>query len=117
MIELATNSELTFYLSIVGLILFLLFRFQSILLWGLLALGATALFAGERFTIFAIAPLSLGFAFLLQLIASNLKSININGKTIQRTTVQYLTLAILISPTLYQNTSYAVNYNAPPIYQ
>ena len=115
MIELATNSELTFYLSIVGLILFLLFRFQSILLWGLLALGATALFAGERFTIFAIAPLSLGFAFLLQLIASNLKSININGKTIQRTTVQYLTLAILISPTLYQNTSYAVNYNAPPI--
>jgi len=71
MIELSTNSELVFYLSMIGLVLFLLFRFQSILIWGLLALGATSLFAGERFTIFAIAPLSLGFAFLLQLIASN----------------------------------------------
>jgi len=115
MIELATNSELTFYLSIIGLILFLLFRFQSILIWGLLALGATALFAGERFTIFAIAPLALGFAFLLQLIASNLNSININGTTIKRSTVQYLVITLLALPTLYQNTSYAINYNAPPI--
>ncbi len=115
MIELATNSELTFYLSIIGLVLFLLFRFQSILIWGLLALGATSLFAGERFTIFMIAPLSLGFAFLLQLIASNLNSININGTTVKRSTVQYLAIAVLALPTLYQNTSYAINYNAPPI--
>jgi len=115
MIELATNSELTFYLSIIGLILFLLFRFQSILIWGLLALGTTALFAGERFTIFAIAPLALGFAFLLQLIASNLNSVNINGTTIKRSTVQYLVITLLALPTLYQNTSYAINYNAPPI--
>ena len=115
MIELATNSELTFYLSIIGLLLFLLFRFQSVLIWGLLALGATSLFAGERFTIFMIAPLSLGFAFLLQLIVSNLGSININGTTLKRPTVQYLVLAVLALPTLYQNTSYAINYNAPPI--
>jgi dolichyl-diphosphooligosaccharide--protein glycosyltransferase/undecaprenyl-diphosphooligosaccharide--protein glycosyltransferase len=99
----------------IGLVLFLLFRFQSILIWGLLALGATSLFAGERFTIFAIAPLSLGFAFLLQLIASNLNSININGTTVRRTTVQYTVLAILVLPTLYQNSSYAFNYNAPPV--
>ena len=115
MIEISTNSELTFYLSIIGLVLFLLFRFQSILIWGLLALGATALFAGERFTIFAIVPLSLGFAFLIQLIVSNLKSVNIKGKTIQRSNVQYIVLAILASPVLYQNTTYALNYNAPPI--
>jgi dolichyl-diphosphooligosaccharide--protein glycosyltransferase/undecaprenyl-diphosphooligosaccharide--protein glycosyltransferase len=115
MINLATNSELTFYLSIIGLVLFLLFRFQSVLTWGLLALGATSLFAGERFTIFMIAPLSLGFAFLLQLIASNLGSININGTTIKRSTVQYLVLAVLTLPYLYQNTSYAINYDAPPI--
>lgn len=115
MIELSTNSELVFYLSMIGLVLFLLFRFQSILIWGLLALGATSLFAGERFTIFAIAPLSLGFAFLLQLIASNLNSININGTIIRRTTVQYTVLAMLALPTLYQNSSYAFNYNAPPV--
>ena len=115
MIELSTNSEFVFYLSMIGLVLFLLFRFQSILIWGLLALGATSLFAGERFTIFAIAPLSLGFAFLLQLIASNLNSININGTTVRRTTVQYTVLAILVLPTLYQNSSYAFNYNAPPV--
>jgi dolichyl-diphosphooligosaccharide--protein glycosyltransferase/undecaprenyl-diphosphooligosaccharide--protein glycosyltransferase len=115
MIELASNSELTFYLSIIGLVLFLLFRFQSILIWGLLALGATSLFTGERFTIFMIAPLSIGFAFLLQLIASNLSNININGTTIKRSTVQYLALAVLALPILYQNTSYAINYSAPPI--
>jgi len=115
MIELSTNSELVFYLSIIGLVLLLLFRFQSILIWGLLALGATSLFAGERFAIFAIAPLSLGFAFVLQLIVSNLNSININGTTIRRTTVQYTVLTILALPTLYQNSSFAFNYNAPPI--
>lgn len=115
MIELSTNSELTFYLSIVGLVLFLLFRFQSILIWGLLALGATSLFAGERFTIFAVAPLALGLAFLLQLIVSNLNSVNVNGTTIRRTTIQYIALGILISPVLYQNSSYAINYNAPPV--
>jgi len=117
MIELTTgsDSDFVFYLSIVGIIVFLLFRFQSILIWGLLALGTTSLFAGERFTIFAIVPLSLGFAFLLQLIASNLNGININGKTIRRTTVQYVVLAALSLPTLYKNTSYAYNFNAPPI--
>ena len=62
-----------------------------------------------------IAPLSLGFAFLLQLIASNLNSINVNGTTIKRSTVQYLAIALLALPILYQNTSYAINYNAPPI--
>ncbi len=115
MIELVTNSEFTFYLSIIGLLIFLLFRFQSILIWGLLALGATALFAGERFTIFAIAPLSLGFAFLLQLIASNLPSVNINGTIIKKSTMQYLVPIVLSLPTLYQNTTFATNYNAPPI--
>jgi len=115
MIELTSNSEFTFYLSIIGLVLFLLFRFQSILIWGLLAIGLTSLFAGERFTIFMIAPLSIGFAFLLQLIASSFGSININGTAIKRSTIQYLVIAVLTLPTLYQNTSYAINYSAPPI--
>jgi len=115
LIELTTHSELIFYLSLVGLLLFLLFRFQVIMILGLLALGATSLFAGERFTIFAVAPLSLGFAFLLHLITSNLGSITISGKTIHQRSVQYIILTILTLPVLYQNTSYAINYNAPPI--
>jgi dolichyl-diphosphooligosaccharide--protein glycosyltransferase/undecaprenyl-diphosphooligosaccharide--protein glycosyltransferase len=44
-----------------------------------------------------------------------LGSININGTAIKHSTVQYLVLAVLTLPTLYQNTSYAINYNAPPI--
>jgi dolichyl-diphosphooligosaccharide--protein glycosyltransferase/undecaprenyl-diphosphooligosaccharide--protein glycosyltransferase len=62
-----------------------------------------------------IVPLSIGFAFLLHLVASKMGSININGTTIKRSTVQYLVLAALALPALYQNTSYALNYNAPPI--
>lgn len=114
-IDLISSSEIIFYLSLTGLLLLILLRFKSVLLLGLLALGATSIAAGERFTIFAVPPLSLGFSFLVFIIAQGFRGFSINDRIMSKNIVQGVVVALLIAPTLYINSSFAKTYNAPPI--
>lgn len=103
--ELTSVSLLTVIASIAGLLLLINKRREGILLIPLLIIGAVALYAGERFTLYAVAPISFGLAYLFICIANLIKLKQI----------RVLLPFLMVAPILYSNVSYIYNYEAPPV--
>lgn len=103
--ELVSISPWTIGASFVGLILLVADRREAILLTPLALIGSSAFFTGERFTLYAVAPLSVGLTYFLFRIGST-----INNKHLKETIPWVLSM-----PILYSNTMFAYGYEAAPV--
>ena len=103
--ELTSVSLFTVIASIAGLLFLINKRRESVLLIPLLIIGALALYAGERFSLYAVAPLSIGLAYLFVYIA----------RLIKIKPIRVFVPFVLALPVLYSNITYSYNYVSPPV--
>jgi len=98
-------SLIAVILSIVGLMFLVFKKREAILLVPVLVIGLGAFYTGERFTLYAVPPLSIGLAYLIVFISNMLKT----------KMAQYVVVLVMTAPVLYINVSYAYSYEAVPV--
>jgi asparagine N-glycosylation enzyme membrane subunit Stt3 len=125
--DLSIGGTVWGVISLIGLGLLILHRSAAILLAAMLALGLTSIWSGERFTIYAVPALSIGLAYALYFLSKmsgqklpkllqqiNNKKLSSASPNIIRYSIYGLGALVSLIP-IYQNTSFALSYDAPPI--
>jgi len=121
-VDLAFNGWFWLALGLLGLLLVVLRRSESIGLIALLALGATSFGSGERFSIYAVPVLALGLGYTFWYF-SNLAISRVSQDLLSKTPailkdksrISLLLISILTFTALYESVSFANQYNAPPV--
>jgi dolichyl-diphosphooligosaccharide--protein glycosyltransferase/undecaprenyl-diphosphooligosaccharide--protein glycosyltransferase len=102
-----SGHTVTFVLSVVGYILFLI-RYRLMLLsLPMVVLGFFALQGGLRFTVFSVPFMALGVSFLIFVIANFL----------QNNIAKYLFVALCTVGVLYPNIQHIIDYKVPVVFQ
>ena len=104
--ERISGHTITFVLACIGYILSLIAYRPLIITLPLVALGFIAMSAGLRFTIYAVAPMALGFAYLLLLII----------QSIEKRWLQIITLFVFTGVALYPNYLHIKEYMTPTVF-
>lgn len=104
--ERISGHTITFVLSLLGYILALIAYRPLLITLPLVGLGFIAMSAGLRFTIYAVAPMAIGFAYLLLLITQPI------GKKWLRAVV----LFVFTSAALYPNYLHIKEYMTPTVF-
>lgn len=103
--ERISGHTVTFVVAAIGYIA-LLFKYRVLIVTlPLVGLGFIAMSAGLRFTIYAVAPMALGIAFLIVLIA------NLSDKK----PLRYLFISVLTIAVLMPNINHAKEYLTPTV--
>lgn len=104
--ERISGHTITFVLACVGYILSIIAYRPLIITLPLVALGFIAMSAGLRFTIYAVAPMALGFTYLLLLIT----------QSIEKRWLQIMTLFVFTGVALYPNYLHIKEYMTPTVF-
>ncbi|HEX5711263.1 MAG TPA: STT3 domain-containing protein [Sulfuricurvum sp.] len=104
--ERISGHTLTFILSAIGYVLAVIVYRPLLITLPLVGLGFIAMSAGLRFTIYAVAPMAIGFAYLLLLITQPI------GKKWLRAVV----LFVFTSTALYPNYLHIKEYMTPTVF-
>ena len=103
--ERISGSTMVFVLACVGYVLALLAYRPLILTLPLVGLGFIAMSAGLRFTIYAVAPMALGFGYLLLFIT----------QSVEKKWLQILTIVVFTGAALYPNYRHIKEYQNPTV--
>lgn len=103
--ERISGSTMVFVLACVGYLLALLAYRPLILTLPLVGLGFIAMSAGLRFTIYAVAPMALGFGYLLFYLI----------QFIEKKWLQLLTVVVFTGAALYPNYKHIQEYKNPTV--
>lgn len=104
--ERISGHPLTFIFGVVGYVLALIAYRPLLITLPMVALGFIAMSAGLRFTIYAVAPIAIGYAYLLFLIT----------KPIEKQWLRYITLATFTGVALYPNYLHIKEYMTPTVF-
>jgi dolichyl-diphosphooligosaccharide--protein glycosyltransferase/undecaprenyl-diphosphooligosaccharide--protein glycosyltransferase len=104
--ERISGHPIAFLIACVGYAL-AVFAYRPLLITlPLIGLGFIAMSAGLRFTIYAVAPMAIGFAYFLMLII----------RPIEKGWLKYLTLSVFTGAALYPNYLHIKEYMTPTVF-
>lgn len=103
--ERISGHPITFVLALIGYVLALIAYRPLLITLPLVGLGFIAMSAGLRFTIYAVAPMAIGFAYLLFLLT----------RSIQIGWLKYITILSLTTVALYPNYLHIKEYMTPTV--
>ncbi len=103
--ERISGHPITFVLGVIGYIMALIAYRPLLITLPLVGLGFIAMSAGLRFTIYAVAPMAIGFAYLLFLLT----------RSIQIGWLKYITILSLTTVALYPNYLHIKEYMTPTV--
>jgi len=108
-----SGHTLTFWLSVIGYILFAARYRLFILTLPMVALGFFALQGGLRFTVFSVPFMAIGVAYLIFIIANFVKALF--ADSIQRY-AQYGFISLATFAVLYPNVIHIIGYKVPTVF-
>lgn len=104
--ERISGHQITFLIACIGYA-FAVFAYRPLLITlPLVGLGFIAMSAGLRFTIYAVAPMAIGFAYFLVLIT----------RTIEKEWLKYIVLVVFTGAALYPNYLHIKEYMTPTVF-
>lgn len=103
--ERISGHPITFALGLVGYIMAIIAYRPLLITLPLVGLGFIAMNAGLRFTIYAVAPMAIGFAYLLLLIT----------RPIEKKWLQVIALIVFTSTAIYPNYLHIKEYMTPTV--
>ncbi|MCK9374080.1 MAG: peptide transporter [Sulfuricurvum sp.] len=101
-----SGHTVTFLAACVGYLLAVIAYRPLLITLPLVGLGFIAMSSGLRFTIYAVAPMAIGFAYLLLLIT----------RPIEKTPLRYAALVLLTGAALYPNYLHVKEYMTPTVF-
>lgn len=104
--ERISGHPITFVLGVIGYIMALIAYRPLLITLPLVGLGFIAMDAGLRFTIYAVAPIAIGYAYLLLVIT----------KPIDKQWLRYIALATLTGVAIYPNYIHIKEYMTPTVF-
>lgn len=104
--ERISGHTITFLIACVGYALAVVAYRPLLVTLPLVGLGFIAMSAGLRFTIYAVAPMAIGFAYLLILIT----------RPIEKAWLKYVVLSVFTAAALYPNYLHIEEYKAPTVF-
>lgn len=104
--ERISGHPITFVLGVIGYIMALIAYRPLLITLPLIGLGFIAMNAGLRFTIYAVAPIAIGYAYLLFVIT----------KPIDKQWLRYIALATFTGAAIYPNYLHIKEYMTPTVF-
>lgn len=104
--ERISGHTITFVLACIGYIMALIAYRPLLITLPLVGLGFIAMFAGLRFTIYAVPAMAIGFAYLLVFITQR----------IEKSWLKYTALFILVEAAIYPNYLHIKEYMTPTVF-
>lgn len=104
--ERISGHTITFILACIGYVLALIAYRPLLVTLPLVGLGFIAMFAGLRFTIYAVPMMAIGFAYLLLLLT----------QLIEKSWLRYLSLSLFTALALYPNYTHIKGYMTPTVF-
>ncbi|MEA1915999.1 MAG: STT3 domain-containing protein, partial [Campylobacterota bacterium] len=108
-----SGHTITFWLSVIGYVLFVFRHKLFILTLPMVVLGFFALQGGLRFTVFSVPFMAIGVAYLAVLVATFAK--NMFAESIQKY-AKYSIIAIATVAILYPNILHVISYRVPTVF-